>query len=278
MALRTYKPTTPARRHQVISTNDELTKKAPEKSLLVAKKSVAGRNNQGKITTRHRGGGVKRYLRLIDFRMQEGLVGKITAIEYDPNRSANIALIDVEGGGKAYIIAGSGMKAGQTVKSGLGSEIRAGNRLPLSAIPAGMSVYNIELTPGKGGQLVRAAGAKAQLAAKEGDWAQIRLPSGETRLVHATCMATIGSVGREYHQNIKYGGAGRVRKLGRRPQVRGKVMNPVDHPHGGGEGANDIGLVHPKTPWGKPALGLKTRRRKSTTKYIVRRRSKKRRG
>ncbi len=278
MALKLYKPTTPGRRHQVLSDNAELTKKRPEKSLIVSKKSTAGRNAQGKITVRHRGGGVKRYTRLVDFRLADGLVGKIVAIEYDPNRSANIALVDIEGGGKAYIIAGSGMKAGQTVKSGMGSEVRAGNRLPLSAIPAGMSVYNIELTPGKGGQLVRSAGAKAQLAAKEGDFAQIRLPSGETRLVRAECMATIGTVGREYHQNLKYGGAGRKRHLGKRPQVRGKAMNPVDHPHGGGEGGNSIGLSNPKTPWGKPALGLKTRRRKLTSKYIVRARSKKRRG
>ncbi len=278
MALRTYKPTTPARRKQVISTNSEITKKQPEKSLLLSQKSMAGRNNQGKITTRHRGGGAKQHLRLVDFRLQDGLVGKIVSIEYDPNRSANIALLELEGGGKAYILAGSGMKAGQTVKSGLSAEVRVGNRLPLSSIPAGMSVYNIELTAGKGGQLVRSAGAKAQIAAKEGDWVQIRLPSGETRLVHSSCMATIGTVGREYHQNLKYGGAGRVRHLGRRPQVRGKAMNPVDHAHGGGEGQNSIGLVNPKTPWGKPALGLKTRRRKLTNKYIVRPRSKARRG
>lgn len=271
MAIRLYKPTTPARRGMTSADTAILTKKKPEKSLLVAKKAGSGRNNQGKITIRHRGGGVKRYYRLVDFRLQAGFKGKVTAIEYDPNRSAHIALVQLEGGTKAYILAGSDMKVGTKVESGTEVDIRKGNRLPLAAIPVGTQIYNIELVLGKGGQIARSAGAKAQLVAKEGEFCQVRLPSDEVRLVHQNCMATIGVVGNEQHQNIKYGSAGRRRRLGWRPAVRGKAMNPVDHPHGGGEGGTSTALrVGQKTPWGKPALGLKTRRRKLTDAMIVR--------
>jgi large subunit ribosomal protein L2 len=270
MAIRLYNPTTPARRGMTSADTSMITKKKPERSLIVARKAGAGRNNQGKITIRHRGGAVKRYYRLVDFR-QLNAEGKVVAIEFDPNRSARIALVELEGGGKAYILAGSGMTVGQTVQSGDEAEIRRGNRLPLAKIPVGTQIYNIELVLGKGGQIARSAGAKAQLAAKEGEFCQVRLPSGEVRLVHQNCMATIGTVGNEAHQNIKYGSAGRRRRLGWRPSVRGKAMNPVDHPHGGGEGGTSIALrVGGKTPWGKPALGLKTRRRKLTDAMIVR--------
>lgn len=271
MPVRLYKPTTPARRGMTSADTSAITKKKPEKSLLVAKKAGSGRNNQGKITIRHRGGAVKRYYRLVDFRLVEGFEGTITAIEYDPNRSARIALVELAGGKKAYILAGNGMKVGQKIESGAEVEIRRGNRLPLVKIPVGTQIYNIELVLGKGGQIARSAGTKAQLVAKEGEFCQVRLPSGEVRLVHQNCMATIGAVGNEAHQNIKYGSAGRRRRLGWRPQVRGKAMNPVDHPHGGGEGGTSIALrVGAKTPWGKPALGLKTRRRKLTNAMIVR--------
>ena len=280
MAIRLYKPTTPARRGMTSADTAILTKrKKPEKSLLVAKKAGSGRNNQGKITIRHRGGGVKRYYRLVDFRLQPGFKGVITAIEYDPNRSAHIALVELEGGKKAYILAGSDMKVGAKVESGDKADIRRGNRLPLAAIPVGTQIYNIELVLGKGGQIARSAGTKAQLVAKEGEFCQVRLPSNEVRLVHQNCMATIGTVGNEQHQNIKYGSAGRRRRLGWRPAVRGKAMNPVDHPHDGGEGATSTALrVGQKTPWGKPALGLKTRRRKLTDAMIVRNRKQGRRG
>lgn len=278
MAIRLYKPTTPARRGMTSADTSAITKKKPERSLLVAKKAGSGRNNQGKITIRHRGGAVKRFYRLVDFRVLTGTKGTITAIEYDPNRSANIALIQLEGGKKAYILAGSDMKVGQVIESGADVEIRRGNRMPLQAIPVGTQIYNIELVLGKGGQIARSAGAKAQLVAKEGEFCQVRLPSGEVRLVNQNCMATIGTVGNEQHQNIKYGSAGRRRRLGWRPTVRGKAMNPVDHPHGGGEGGTSIALrVGSKTPWGKPALGLKTRRRKLTDAMIVRGRKKGRR-
>jgi large subunit ribosomal protein L2 len=272
MAVRLYKPTTPARRGMTSADTAILTRKKPEKSLLVAKKAGSGRNNQGKITIRHRGGGVKRYYRLVDFRLLPGFAGTISAIEYDPNRSAHIALVDLEKGKKAYVLAGSDMVVGQRIESGTDAEIRRGNRLPLAKIPVGTQIYNIELVLGKGGQLVRSAGAKAQLVAKEDEFCQVRLPSGEVRLVHQNCMATIGTVGNEAHQNITYGSAGRRRRLGWRPQVRGKAMNPVDHPHGGGEGATSTALYKygQKTPWGKPALGLKTRRRKLTQAMIVR--------
>jgi large subunit ribosomal protein L2 len=273
MAVKLYKPTTPARRNMTSADTSAITKKKPEKSLIVAKKVGSGRNNQGKITIRHRGGGVKRYYRLVDFRLIPGFKGTVTAIEYDPNRSANIALVELAGGRgqKAYVLAGSGMTIGQVIESGPEVEIRRGNRLPLANIPVGTQIYNIELVLGKGGQIARSAGSKAQLVAKEGEFCQVRLPSGEVRLVHQNCMATIGQVGNEAHQNIKYGSAGRRRRLGWRPAVRGKAMNPVDHPHGGGEGATSTALrVGQKTPWGKPALGLKTRRRKLTDAMIVR--------
>jgi large subunit ribosomal protein L2 len=271
MAIRFYNPTTPARRGMTSADMAAITKKKPEKSLVVAKKGNAGRNNQGKITIRHRGGAVKRYYRLVDFTQLDGFAGTIAAIEYDPNRSANIALVQLADGQKAYVLAGSDMKVGQKLDSGAKAEIRRGNRLPLASIPVGTQIYNIELVLGKGGQMVRSAGAKASLVAKEGEFCQVRLPSGEVRLVHQNCMATIGTVGNEAHQNIKYGSAGRRRRLGWRPSVRGKAMNPVDHPHGGGEGGTSIALrVGSKTPWGKPALGLKTRRRKLTDAMIVR--------
>ncbi len=269
MAIRLYKPTTPARRGMTTADTALLTKKKPEKSLLVSKKAGSGRNNQGKITIRHRGGGVKRYYRLVDFRLLAGFKATITALEYDPNRSAHIALVVQENGAKAYILAGSDMKVGQKIESGTKADIRKGNRLPLANIPVGTQIYNIELVLGKGGQLARSAGSKAQLVAKEGEFCQVRLPSGEVRLINQNCMATIGVVGNEAHQNIKYGSAGRRRRLGWRPAVRGKAMNPVDHPHGGGEGNTSPGM-NPKTPWGKPALGLKTRRRKLTDRMIVR--------
>jgi large subunit ribosomal protein L2 len=278
MAIRLYKPTTPARRGMTTQDTEAITKKKPERSLIVIKKRNAGRNNQGKITVRHRGGGAKRFYRLIDFKFLEGKKAEVIAIEYDPNRSSHIALLQLENGKKAYIIAGSGMKVGDKIESGQDAEIKKGNRLPLHAIPAGTQIYNIELVLGKGGQIARSAGAKASLVAKEGDFCQVRLPSGEVRLIHKNCMATIGNVGNEAHQNIKYGSAGRRRHMGWRPSVRGKAMNPVDHAHGGGEGAQPIGLkAGPQTPWGKPALGYKTRNRKSTDAMIVRSRHKARR-
>lgn len=278
MAIKLYKPTTPARRGMTTQDTDAITKKRPEKSLLVAMKRGSGRNNQGKITVRHRGGGAKRFYRLIDFKFLEGKKAEVIAIEYDPNRSAHIALVLLENGKKAYILAGSGMKVGDKISSGQDAEIKKGNRLPLHSIPAGTQIYNIELVLGKGGQLVRSAGSKASLVAKEGDFCQVRLPSGEVRLIHKNCMATIGGVGNEAHQNIKYGSAGRRRHMGWRPSVRGKAMNPVDHAHGGGEGQQPIGLkAGPQTPWGKPALGYKTRNRKSTDAMIVRSRHKARR-
>lgn len=269
MSLKLYKPTTPSRRGMTTQDTSAITKKKPTKSLLVAHKSKAGRNHQGRITTRHRGGGVKRYYRLVDFKGTPGSELIINAIEYDPNRSANIALVQDANGKLAYVLAGADWKVGKSIKVGVDAAVVSGNRLPLKAIPLGSSVYNVELKPGRGGQLVRSAGAKAQLAAKEGDYAQLRLPSGEVRLVHLECYASLGSVGNEQHQNIKWGNAGRKRRLGRRPSVRGKAMNPVDHPMGGGEGKSGPGRL-PRTPWGKIAIGAKTRRRKQTTKYIVR--------
>lgn len=269
MAIKLYKPTTPARRGMTTADSAAITKKKPEKSLLVHTKSNAGRNNQGKITVRHRGGGVKRFYRLVSFGLAAGQNAEVTAIEYDPNRSANIALVKLEAGKLAYILAGSGMKVGDKLSNGAEAEIRKGNRLPLKSIPAGTQIYNIELVLGKGGQIARSAGSKAQLVAKDVPFCQVKLPSGEVRLVHQDCSATIGSVGNEQHQNIKYGSAGRRRRLGWRPSVLGKSMNPVDHPHGGGEGHTSLGM-NPKTPWGKPALGYKTRNRKSTDAMVVR--------
>lgn len=272
MAIKLYKPITPARRGMTTADTDMITKKRPTKSLIVSKKTGSGRNNQGKITIRHRGGGVKRFYRLVDFKFAAGNEATVKAIEYDPNRTARIALVDMGEGKLAYVLAGSGMKVGAKLSSGPEAAIKAGNRLPLKSIPVGSQIYNIELKAGQGGTLVRSAGTKAQLVAKEGEFCQVRLPSGEVRLVHQECLATLGGVGNEAHQNIKYGSAGRMRRLGRRPQVRGSAMNPVDHPHGGGEGQQSIGM-NPKTPWGKPALGLKTRRRKATNNMIVRSRN-----
>jgi large subunit ribosomal protein L2 len=273
MPIRQYKPTSPGRRLMSVTTFDEITRSKPEKSLLRPLKSKAGRNNQGKITARHRGGGHKRRYRLIDFkRNKHGVPAKVFSIEYDPNRSARIALLHYVDGEKRYILAPNGLKVGDNVMSGPGAEIRVGNALPLSAIPTGTVIHNIELHPGRGGQIVRSAGTAAQLMAKSGDYAQVRLPSGEQRLVHITCMATIGQVGNLDHENVRIGKAGRSRYLGQRPHVRGSVMNPVDHPHGGGEGRAPIG-GQPQTPWGKPALGHRTRHNKSTDKFIVRRRN-----
>ncbi|HEU5438827.1 MAG TPA: 50S ribosomal protein L2 [Ktedonobacterales bacterium] len=272
MPIRTYKPTSPGRRGMSVSTFSEITRSKPERSLVQKKISKAGRNNQGRITARHRGGGVKRQYRIIDFKRNKfGIPAKVFSIEYDPNRSARIALLHYMDGEKRYIIAPNGLKVGDRVMSGPEAEIRIGNALPLKSIPTGTVIHNIELYQGRGGQMVRSAGGAAQLMAKEGDYAQIRLPSGEQRLVHINCFATIGQVGNIDHENIRIGKAGRSRWLGRRPHVRGSVMNPVDHPHGGGEGRAPIG-GQPQTPWGKPALGHRTRSNKRTQKFIVRRR------
>lgn len=273
MPIKQYKPTSPGRRGMSVSTFEEITKTKPEKSLTVRLKKHAGRNNQGKITVRHRGGGAKRAYRLIDFKRNKlGVPAKVAAIEYDPNRSSRIALLHYLDGEKRYIIAPLGLKVGDKVEAGPEADIKVGNALPLKNIPTGTTIHNVELTRGRGGQLVRGAGAGAQLMAKEGDYAQLRLPSGEQRRVHIMCMATIGQVGNVDHENISIGKAGRSRHMGRRPTVRGSVMNPRDHPHGGGEGRAPIG-GQPQTPWGKPALGYKTRKNKRTDKYIVRRRN-----
>ncbi|HLI06082.1 MAG TPA: 50S ribosomal protein L2 [Ktedonobacteraceae bacterium] len=273
MPVRQYKPTSPGRRGMSVSTFEEITKTKPEKSLTVSLKKHSGRNNQGKITTRHRGGGAKRAYRIIDFkRNKPGVPARVTAIEYDPNRSARIALLHYRDGEKRYIIAPLGLKVGDIVESGPEADIRTGNALPLKNIPTGTTIHNIELERGRGGQLARGAGVGAQLMAKEGDYALLRLPSGEQRRVHILCMATIGQVGNVEHENISIGKAGRARHMGRRPAVRGSVMNPRDHPHGGGEGRSPIG-GQPQTPWGKPALGYKTRHNKRTDKFIVRRRN-----
>jgi len=274
VSIKTYKPTTPSRRHMTVSTFEEITTDKPEKSLLAPLHKKAGRNNQGKITTRHQGGGHKRKYRIIDFkRTKDGIPGRVATIEYDPNRTANIALINYADGEKRYIIAPEGLKVGDTIMSGPDADIKVGNALPLENIPVGTTIHNIELKPGKGGQLVRAAGTEAQLLGKEGRYVVIRLSSGEMRRVLKTCRATIGSVGNKNHELIKIGKAGRSRWLGRRPTVRGSVMNPVDHPHGGGEGRAPIGRKSPMSPWGKPTLGAKTRKvGKQSDKYIVRRR------
>lgn len=273
MAVRTYKPNTAARRGMSVMDFSKLTKKKPEKSLTVTLTKTAGRNNQGRITTRHRGGGVKRAYRMVDFVFAAAKNAEIIALEYDPNRSANIALVRLEDGSKAYVLATSNMRVGKSIEAGKDVEIKSGNRLKLKDIPVGSTICNVEMQPGRGGQLVRSAGARAQLAAREGDWAQIKLPSGEVRLIHVECMATIGQIGNADHQNIRLGSAGRVRKMGRRPSVRGKAMNPSDHPMGGGEGLSGPGRI-PRTPWGKVAMGLKTRRRKSTSAMIIRKRGK----
>ena len=274
MPIKTFKPTSPGRRQMSVSTFEEITTSKPEKSLLEPLHRKAGRNNQGKITTRHKGGGHKRKYRIIDFkRNKDGIPGKVATIEYDPNRTAYIALINYVDGEKRYIIAPKGLKVGDVIESGPQADIKVGNALPLENIPVGTIIHNIELKPGKGGQLVRAAGTEAQLLGKEGRYVVVRLASGEMRRILGTCRATIGSVSNEDHELIKIGKAGRSRWLGRRPTVRGSVMNPVDHPHGGGEGKAPIGRKSPMTPWGKPALGLKTRNmKKASTKYIIRRR------
>ena len=274
MGIKTYNPYTPSRRQMTGSDFSEITKTAPEKSLVVSLSKNSGRNNQGKITVRHRGGGNRRKYRLVDFkRKKDGIVAKVIGIEYDPNRTANIALICYADGEKAYILAPAGLKVGMKVMSGAEAEVRPGNCLPLSAIPVGTMVHNIELYPGKGGQLVRSAGNGAQVMAKEGKYATLRLPSGEMRMVPINCRATIGVVGNGEHNLINIGKAGRKRHMGIRPTVRGSVMNPNDHPHGGGEGKTGIGRPGPCTPWGKPALGLKTRKKnKQSNKMIVRRR------
>ncbi len=272
MGIRRYKPTSAGRRNMSVSTFEEITKKRPEPSLLEPLRKRAGRNNQGKITTRHRGGGHKRAYRKIDFkRNKHNIPSKVAAIEYDPNRSARIALLNYVDGEKRYILAPVGLKVGDTVMSGPQAEIRVGNALPLQTIPLGTQIHNIEMEMGRGGVMVRSAGGSAQLMAKEGDYATVRLPSGESRKVHIQCLATIGQVGNVDHQNVRIGKAGRTRWLGRRPVVRGSVMNPHDHPHGGGEGRAPRGMP-PKTKWGKPALGKKTRHNPRTDRFIVRRR------
>ncbi len=274
MGVRIYKPTSAGRRNMSVSTFDELTKKRPEPRLTEPLHKHAGRNNAGRLTTRHRGGGHKRFYRIIDFKRNKfGIPGKVQALEYDPNRTARIALISYADGEKRYIIAPTGLKVGDTVMSGADADIRIGNALPLSAIPLGTQIHNVELEIGRGAVLVRSAGTAAQLMAKEGDYATLRMPSGEMRQIHVRCMATIGQVGNADHQNVRIGKAGRSRWLGRRPTVRGSVMNPRDHPHGGGEGRAPIGMSTPKTKWGKPARGVKTRNNKRSDRFIVRRRN-----
>ena len=274
MGIKTYNPYTPSRRNMTGSDFSEITKTTPEKSLCVSLKKNSGRNNQGKITVRHHGGGVRTQYRMVDFkRFKDGIPATVVGIEYDPNRTANIALICYADGQKAYIIAPEGLKVGQKVMNGPEAEVRVGNCLPLSEIPVGTQVHNIELYPGKGGQLVRSAGNSAQLMAKEGKYATLRLPSGEMRMVPIVCRATIGVVGNGDHSLINLGKAGRKRHMGIRPTVRGSVMNPNDHPHGGGEGRAPVGRPSPMTPWGKPAMGLKTRKKKKqSNKLIIRRR------
>lgn len=276
MSIRHYKPTSPGRRQMSVSTFAEITKSTPERSLLAPLTKKAGRNNQGRITTRHRGGGHKRQYRIIDFkRNKDGIPGRVASIEYDPNRTANIALIHYADGEKRYIIAPKGLKVGQVVSSGPDADIKVGNALPLANIPVGTVIHNIEMKPGKGGQLVRSAGTEAQLLGKEDGYVSIRLSSGEVRRFLDRCRATIGSVGNEDHELITIGKAGRSRWLGKRSAVRGLAMNPNDHPHGGGEGRSPIGLVSPVSPWGKPTLGYKTRnKKKASDKYIIRRRTK----
>lgn len=274
MPIKLYKPTSPGRRGMSVSTFEEVTKTAPEKSLTKPLKKTAGRNNRGRITTRHRGGGHKRLYRVIDWKRNKlGMPANVIAIEYDPNRSARIALLEYGDGERRYILAPTGVRVGARLSSGPDAELRPGNALPLRDIPVGSVVHNIELKPGRGGQMVRGAGLGAQLMAKEGDWAQVRLPSGEVRLVHVECMATLGQVGNAEHATINLGKAGRSRHMGFRPTVRGSAMNPRDHPHGGGEGKAPVG-GQPQTKWGKPAMGKKTRRRKSTDRFIVRSRKK----
>ena len=274
MGIKHFKPYTPSRRNMTVSNFEEITKKTPEKSLLAKKKEKAGRNSYGRITVRHQGGGNRQKYRIIDFkRRKDNMEATVIGIEYDPNRSANIALIQYEDGEKAYILAPQGLTDGDKVISGETADIKVGNCMPIDNIPVGTLIHNIELNPGQGGKLVRTAGQSAQLMAKEGKYATLRLPSGEMRKVLAKCRATIGVIGNADHENVKIGKAGRKRHMGWRPEVRGSVMNPVDHPHGGGEGRAPVGHSGPMTPWGKPALGYKTRnKKKSTNKFIVKRR------
>ena len=276
MAIRNYKPTTPGRRKMSALVNEEITTSTPEKSLTVTMKKNGGRNNQGKITVRHHGGGEKRKYRIIDFkRNKANVTGKVVSIEYDPNRTANIALINYADGEKRYIIAPKTLEVGATIESGENVDIKVGNALPIMNIPVGTMIHNIELRPGKGGELARSAGSAAQILGREDNYVMIRLSSGEQRLVLGTCMATVGEVGNEDASLVKVGKAGRTRHMGIRPTVRGSVMNPNDHPHGGGEGRAPVGRKAPMTPWGKPALGLKTRKKKHSDKFIVRRRGSK---
>jgi large subunit ribosomal protein L2 len=276
MAIKIYKPTSPGRRGMSVSSFEEITTTTPERSLVRPWRQMAGRNSSGRVTVRHRGGGHKQLYRVIDFKRDKiGIAGRVATIEYDPNRSARIALVVYADGEKRYILAPLGLKVGASLMAGPDAEVRVGNALPLRNIPLGTLIHNIELQPGKGGQLARSAGVAAQLMAKEGDYAMLRLPSGELRQVPVVCMATIGQVGNTDHANVKIGKAGRKRWLGWRPTVRGTAMEPNSHPHGGGEGRTGVGMASPKTPWGKPALGYKTRKNKLTDKYIVRRRSKK---
>jgi large subunit ribosomal protein L2 len=277
MGVKKYKPTTPGQRGMTGYTFEEITKSTPESSLLLPLRKRGGRNLYGKITVRHQGGGNRQHIRIVDYkRDKRGIPAKVAAIEYDPNRSARLALLNYVDGEKRYIVAPLELRVGDTILAGASAEIRPGNSLPIANIPVGTLVHNVELKAGRGGQLVRAAGAAAQLLAKEGDFAQIRMPSGEVRMVRQECFATIGQVGNVEHGNIKLGKAGRKRHLGIRPTVRGSAMSPRDHPHGGGEGRQPIGMAGPKSPWGKPTLGYKTRRNKKTDQYIVRRRGKKR--
>jgi large subunit ribosomal protein L2 len=274
MAIKIYRPTSPGRRGMTVSAFDDITKKAPERSLTAPLKKSGGRNNRGSITVRHRGGGHKRRYRIIDFKRNKfGVPASVSAIEYDPNRSARIALLNYVDGEKRYIIAPLGIQVGDSLMSGPDAEVRPGNAMPIRSIPLGTQIHNVELYPGRGGQLVRSAGVSAQLIAKEGPRAQVRLPSGEVRYIEMTCMATIGSVSNPDHANVNLGKAGRKRWLGIRPSVRGIAMDPDGHPHGGGEGRSPIGMPGPKTPWGKPALGKRTRANKRTDKNIVRRSS-----
>ena len=278
MSIKFYKPTTPSRRHMSVSGFDGVDKQAkPERSLTEVLKKNSGRNSYGRITVRHKGGANRRKYRIIDFKRNKlDVEGKVLRLEYDPNRSANIALIEYTDGERRYILAPNGLKAGDTVLASASADIKAGNALPIANIPVGTVIHNIELYPGKGAQLVRAAGTAAQLMAKEGNLAQVRLPSGEYRYIRLDCMATIGTVGNEEHANVAIGKAGRKRHMGIRPTVRGSVMNPVDHPHGGGEGKSPVGRPGPVTPWGKPALGYKTRKTKNrTNKFIIKRRNSK---
>jgi large subunit ribosomal protein L2 len=274
MAIKVYKPTTPGMRGRTGYSFEEITKKSPERSLIVIRKEHSGRNDNGRVTVRHRGAGNRQYVRIVDFKRKKiGIPARVSAIEYDPNRTARLALLVYADGEKTYIVAPQGLKVGDSVMSGAQAEIRPGNCLPIANIPVGTMVHNIELQEGKGGQMARSAGTAAQLLAKEGDYAQIRLPSGEVRLVRQACYATIGQVGNLEHSNIKLGKAGRKRHMGIRPTVRGTAMSPRDHPHGGGEGRQPAGMPGPKTPWGKPARGYRTRRNKSSDQYIVRRRN-----